>query len=152
MGRPRQRAQARHQYNRTDRISETVREIVATELERIGDERVDMVTVTNVVVDNDLQTAKVYYSALTAEAEGRAEEVAEGLEDVRWTIQRVVNGAIRARKTPQISFHPDDVLAAALRIDDIIAERVHPAGPSAEPDDAAEPGGAPQPGPGDGSA
>ena len=28
MGRPRQRAQARHQYNRTDRISETIREIV----------------------------------------------------------------------------------------------------------------------------
>jgi len=137
MGRPRQRAQARHQYNRTDRISETVREIVATELERIGDERVDMVTVTNVVVDNDLATAKVYYSALTAEAEGRLDDVDEALEELRWTIQKVVNGAIRARKTPQISFHPDDVLAAALRIDDIIAERVHPAGEGvdAESDD-----------------
>ena len=41
MGRPRQRAQARHQYNRTDRISETVREVVATELERLGDPYVD---------------------------------------------------------------------------------------------------------------
>lgn len=128
MGRPKQRAQARHQYNRTDRISETVREIVATELERLGDERVDMVTVTNVVVDNDLQTAKVFYSALVAEAEGRLDDVDEALEEVRWRIQKVVNGAIRARKTPQISFHPDDVLAAALRIDDIIAERVQPAG------------------------
>jgi ribosome-binding factor A len=122
----RQRAQTRHQFNRTDRISETVREVVATELERIGDERVDMVTVTNVTVDNDLNTAKVYYSALTAEAEGRLDEVAEALDEIRWPIQRAVNAAIRARKTPQIEFLPDDVLAAALRIDDILNHRVDP--------------------------
>ena len=128
MARPRQRAQARHQYNRTDRISETVREIVATELERLGDERTDMVTVTGVTVDNDLNTAKVFYSALTAEADGRIDDVAEALNEIRWPIQRIVNGAIRARKTPQIVFLPDDVLAAALRIDDIIAHRVLPAG------------------------
>lgn len=126
MGRPKQRAQARHQYNRTDRISEVVREVVANELERIGDERIDLVTVTGVVVDRDLHGAKVYYSALTAEAEGRLGEVAEALEEIRWPIQKAVNSAIRARKTPQISFHPDDVLAAALRIDDILANRVEP--------------------------
>lgn len=134
MARPRQRAQARHQFNRTDRISETVREVVATELERLGDERVDMVTVTGVTVDGDLATAKVFYSALVAEADGRGDEVAEALEEIRWPIQRAVNGAIRARKTPQISFHRDEVLSAALRIDDILAERVRPADPI-DPDD-----------------
>ena len=139
MGRPRQRAQARHQYNRTDRISEQVREIVATELERLGDERVDMVTVTGVTVDNDLNTAKVFYSALTAEADGRLDDVAEALEEIRWRIQRVVNAAIRARKTPQLVFLPDDVLAAALRIDDIINHRVFPAGEDVDGTDAAAP-------------
>ena len=132
MARPRQSAQRRHQYNRTDRISETIREIVATELERIGDERVDMVTVTNVTVDNDLNVAKGYYSALTAEAEGRLDDVEEGFAQIRWPIQQVVNRSIRARKTPQIEFHPDDVLAAALRIDDIINHRVFPAGESVD--------------------
>ncbi|MFN8052901.1 MAG: 30S ribosome-binding factor RbfA [Acidimicrobiales bacterium] len=135
MARPRQRAQARHQYNRTDRISETIREIVATELERLGDERVDLVTVTGVTVDNDLNTAKVFYSALTVEADGRLDGVADALEEIRWPIQRVVNGAIRARKTPQIEFLPDDVLAAALRIDDIINDRVHPAGAGVDADE-----------------
>lgn len=134
MARPRQRAQARHQFNRTDRISETIREIVATELERIGDERVDLVTVTGVDVDGDLATARVYYSAMTVEADGRGDEVAEALDEMRWTIQKVVNGAIRARKTPQISFHPDDVLAAALRIDDIIAHRIDPEAEAAAAD------------------
>ena len=68
----------------------------------------------------------MYYSALTAEADGHADEVDDALEEMRWGIQRVVNGAIRARKTPQISFHRDDVLREALRIDDLIAGRIEP--------------------------
>ncbi|HBX76849.1 MAG TPA: 30S ribosome-binding factor RbfA [Acidimicrobiaceae bacterium] len=124
MARQRQRVQARRQYSRTDRISESIREIVATELERIGDERLDLVTVTGVVVDSDLSTAKVYYSALTAAEASTSEDLAEGFEAVRWPIQRVVNKAMTARRTPQISFLPDEVLSAALRIDDILAQRV----------------------------
>jgi ribosome-binding factor A len=120
------RPASRQHFNRTDRISEAIREIVATELERHDDDRLELVTVTAVEVDGDLQTAKVYYSALTAEADGHADEVGDALEDIRWGIQKVVNGAIRARKTPQISFHPDDVLRHALHIDDLIAGRVEP--------------------------
>lgn len=116
----------RQRFHRTDRISELVREIVATELERIDDDRLQMVTVTAVDVDNELAAAKVYYSALVAEAEDRVAEVADALEEHRWPIQRVVNGAVRARRTPQISFHPDDVLRSALRIDDLLAGRREP--------------------------
>ncbi len=99
---------------------------MATELERLDDDRLQMVTVTAVEVDNELATAKVFYSALVAESEHRADEVAEALEEARWPIQRVVNGAIRARRTPQISFHPDEVLRHALRIDDLLAGRLRP--------------------------
>jgi len=138
MARPRQRAQARHQYNRTDRISETIREIVATQLERLGDERVELVTVTGVTVDNDLNVAKIFYSALVAESENRLDEVPEALAELRWPIQQIVNRSIRARKTPQIEFHTDEVLAAALRIDDILNNRVFPAGESVAADSTAE--------------
>jgi ribosome-binding factor A len=127
MARPRQRAQVRHQYNRTDRISQSVREIVATELERLGDERLEMVTITDVVIDNELARAMVYYSALTAAADDRLDEVPDALEEIRWRIQKVVNREITARRTPQIQFEPDEVLAAALRIDDILAQQQPPA-------------------------
>jgi len=127
MGRPSSRGRRspspRRQFSRTDRISEAVREIVATELERIGDERLDMVTVTGVVVDGDLATATVYYSALVAEQDGRLDEVADALDDVRRHVQIAVNNGVRARRTPQVSFRPDDVLASALRIDDLLAGR-----------------------------
>ena len=107
-------------FQRTDRIGELVREIVASELERIGDERLELVTVTAVKVDGALETADVFYSAFNAEADGRLDEVSEALDDVRWPIQRVVNRQVRARRTPQIRFRIDDVLNEALRIEEIL--------------------------------
>lgn len=101
-------------------MAETLRELVANELERIGDDRLDMVTVTSVKVDGDLSRARVYYSALTAESQGRDGEVAEALEDHRRKVQVLVNRAIRARKVPQVVFLADGVLANALRIEDVI--------------------------------
>ena len=109
-------------FQRTDRIGELVREIVASELERIGDERLDLVTVTAVKVDGSLERADVFYSAFTAHAEDRMDEVEEALEEVRWPIQQVVNRQVRARRTPQIRFRVDDVLNEALRIEEILQD------------------------------
>lgn len=116
----RRRPTAPRGYQRTDRISELVREIVASELERLTDERLEMVTVTAVDVDASLEHAVVYFSAMSAEEEGRLDEVEEALDDVRWRIQQVVNKQVRARRTPQIRFRPDAVLAGALRIEEIL--------------------------------
>jgi len=116
------RRSAPRQFSRTDRVSELVREIVASELERIGDERLELVTVTAVNVDSSLERADVFYSALQAESEDRSDEVAEALEEVRWPIQTVVNKEVRARRTPQIRFRPDQVLSSALRIDEILRD------------------------------
>lgn len=107
-------------FQRTDRIAEVIREIVASELERLGDERLEMVTVTAVKVDGSLDIADVFYSAFTAEEEGRVDEISEALEEIRWRIQKKVNVAISARRTPQINFQPDDVLKGALRIEQIL--------------------------------
>jgi ribosome-binding factor A len=113
---------APRQFSRTDRLGELVREVVASELERIGDERLDLVTVTGVQVDGSLEHADVFYSMLQAEADGRAEQVAEALEDQRWKVQQVVNREVRARKTPQITFRHDDVLTSALRVEEILRD------------------------------
>lgn len=118
----RRRPSAPRQFSRTDRIGELVREIVASELERIGDERLEMVTITAVNVDGALETADVFYSALGAEEEGRSDEVAEALEERRWKVQQVVNREVRARRTPQIRFRPDTVMTSALRIDQILRD------------------------------
>jgi ribosome-binding factor A len=118
---------APRQFSRTDRLGELVREVVASELERIGDERLELVTITDVDVDGSLEHADVFYSALQAEEDGRLEQVAEALEDQRWKVQQVVNREVRARKTPQITFRPDEVLTSALRVEEILRDLGSPA-------------------------
>ncbi len=139
---------APRQYSRTDRLGELVREVVATELERIGDERLDLVTITDARVDGSLEHADVFYSCLQAEEDGRLDEVADALEDQRWKVQQVVNREVRARKTPQISFRHDDVLRSALRVDEILRDMSSDEGASDDPDaGASEVEGAPSDGP-----
>jgi len=121
-------------FQRTDRIGEVIRAIVGSELERIGDERLHMVTVTAVKVDGSLDHAQVYYSAFSAEEDGRLDEVGEALEEVRWPIQQVVNRQVRARRTPQIEFRRDDVLLGALRIDEVLNEIANEGGSVADGD------------------
>jgi ribosome-binding factor A len=134
---------APRQFSRTDRVGELVREIVASELERIGDERLELVTITDVNVDGSLEHADVFYSALQAEEDGRLDEVAEALEEQRWPVQLVVNREVRARKTPQITFRPDEVLTSALRVEEILRDL----GGDTAADTAADTGGdAPEPG------
>jgi len=118
----RRRPSGPRQFNRTDRIGELIREIVASELERIGDDRLEMVTITAVDVAGDLEHASVYYSSMSADEEGRSEEVVEALEERRWKVQQRVNREVRARRTPQIRFRPDTVIASALRIDKILRD------------------------------
>jgi ribosome-binding factor A len=72
----RRRPSAPRQFSRTDRIGELVREIVASELERIGDERLEMVTITAVNVDGALETA-VCSTRTRCGGGGRSDEVAE---------------------------------------------------------------------------
>ncbi|MCP4434272.1 MAG: 30S ribosome-binding factor RbfA [Actinomycetia bacterium] len=127
-------------YQRTDRIGELVREIVASELERIGDERLELVTVTAVKVDGSLDTAEVFYSAMAAEEDDRLDEVVEALDEVRWPIQQVVNRQVRARRTPQIRFSPDEVLSEAMRIEGILNDIAAQA-PASDETDSPEPGG-----------
>lgn len=144
---PRRRSTAsRHvsrPFSRTDRIGELVREIVASELERIGDERLELVTVTDARVDGSLEHAEVFWSSLQAEEDGRLEEVAAALEEQRWKVQQVVNREVRARKTPQIAFRPDDVLRSALRVEEILREIEPTVQPDASSMSEGEPTGGP---------
>jgi ribosome-binding factor A len=99
-------------------VGETLREIIAEELVRIDDEKLEFVTVTGVDVDNELNRAIVFYDSL-AGADGD-EQILEALEHHRRRIQASINRQIHAKKTPILDFRPDDVIRAAERIDHIL--------------------------------
>jgi ribosome-binding factor A len=125
--RRRQGAATAHHVPRTARLNELLREIIAEELERIGDERLDMVTITGVDCDQDLNRAIVTYDSLSGEA-GDA-EILEALSSKRVKLQAAIGRQITARKTPILSFRPDEVIRSANRIEEILRANPIPVRP-----------------------
>lgn len=56
-----------HAYPRSVRLGETLREVLADELVRIDDERLEFVTVTRVDVDPEMNRAILYFDSLRGE-------------------------------------------------------------------------------------
>src|SRR4051794_37921183 len=103
--RPRQAASP-DDVPRTARMNQLLREVVADELERIGDERLEHVAVTQVEVDRELQRAVVYVDSLGGEAADAV--VLEALGHHRVRLQAAIGRQVRARRTPLLVFRPDE--------------------------------------------
>jgi ribosome-binding factor A len=128
-------------FPRTARINESMREVIAEELELLDDDRLVMVTVTGIDIDPDLSRAKVFYSALTT-----AGGAAEAFDEHRVRLQKAVGRQIRMKRTPLLSFVEDPAIAEGIKIERIIAVMPKPVdqpdldeGLDADADVAAEP-------------
>ena len=138
---PRRRpaATSAHKYPRTARMGELLREVIAEELERIGDERLELVAITSIDVDPELNRAFVYYDAYHGEAADV--ETQQALFDHRVRLQAAIGRQVRARKTPILDFRPDNVIRSAERIEQVLRDNPipqRPVDPNAEPSDDAE--------------
>lgn len=102
-------------YTRVDRVNELVREVVADELTRIDDERLQLVTVTGARVARDLAHAVVWFDCL-----GDPEAVAAALEGRRARLQAAVARQVRLKRTPELSFRSDPAIAAGSRVEEIL--------------------------------
>ena len=100
-------------YPRTARVNELVREVVAEELERIDDERLELVTVTGVDVEPDLRRAVVWFTSLT-------ESVDEVLAEHRVRLQAAIGRQVRMKRTPELAFRRDPAIASGRRVEDIL--------------------------------
>ena len=120
MSRPRKRSisSSAHRYPREARLNEILREVIADELTRIDDERLEFVTVTSVDVDAELNRGIVFFDSLAGEAGDQA--ILEVLEEHRRRIQSSIGKQVRAKKTPVLEFRPDEVIRAAERIDEVL--------------------------------
>jgi ribosome-binding factor A len=122
-------------YSRSARVGSTLQEIIAEELVRIDDERLSFVSVTGIDVDPELNRAIVFFDSLAGEEAD--DEILEALLDHRVRLQASIARQIRAKKTPILSFEPDQVIRSAARIEDILrADRERDNGGSAAPADS----------------
>lgn len=110
-----------------------LREILGEELERIGDPRLEWVSVTGVSVNPELSSATVFFSAL----EGADSDplVLEALADRRVRLQGAIGRQARLRRTPELHFQPDPGIRAGWRVEEILRD----IGPIGDSDDVGDP-------------
>jgi ribosome-binding factor A len=108
---------AGRRYPRSARVNEVIREVLATEIERLADtdERLVLLTVTSVESDPDLRRAKVLFASLEDDAR-------EALEESRIRLQALLASQVRMRWTPQLSFAADPVISNAQRVEDLLRQ------------------------------
>ena len=120
-GRRQPKGGSSHGYPRTARLSEVLREVIGDELTRIDAERLDLVTITAIDVDPEMNRAIVYFDSMFGE-EGD-EGVILALNEFRPRIQASINRQMHARKTPILSFRPDEVIRSAARIEELLRKK-----------------------------
>jgi len=117
-------------YPRTARINEVVRESLATELERMSDPRLSMVTITGVEVARDLRHAKVYYAALGREDEG----IETALRKATPHLRGVLGREVRMKYLPELDFILDPAIETGQRVEEILRS-IHADTPGPEGDE-----------------
>ena len=123
-------------YPRTARVNEVILEVLADELERMSDPRLELVTLTGVDVTRDLAYAKVYYSTMAASAAGDSESVDDdadrALSAAASHLRGLVGRQLRIRQVPRLTFVPDPGILAGQRIEEILRGIHHGAEPQDE--------------------
>lgn len=119
---PSRRRSSTAKYPRTARINESLREVIATTLEKVGsdDPRLELVTVTAVKTETDLRNATVFFSALDTDAD--MPQVIEALESKRKVLQGAVGRNVRMKHTPLLHFQPDTAITEGQRIEDLLGQ------------------------------
>lgn len=104
-------------YPRVARLNQVVREVLAEEIERVADfdDRLELVTITDVSVDPDMRHALVFVSRST-------DAISEALEEARPGLQHAVARQTRMKRTPLLRFLLDASLFTGERIETIIRD------------------------------
>ena len=109
-------------YDRTDRVSQKLQEILARLLlTDIQDPRVEGIEITDVEVTPDLKHASVYYMPLHDDEE-RREAIQEGLEHALGYLRREVAERLDTKYVPELDFQFDETIERARRIETILSD------------------------------
>lgn len=106
-----------HRYERTDRVAQLVRGVVASEMERL-DEAFEGTVITGVDVDRELSVAVVHYDVRDDDA---ADTAAAAFDEHHHRLQRALGAGTSLRRTPTLRFRRDQGAVAAERIEDLLA-------------------------------
>ena len=105
---------------RMRRVNEALREVLADGIEALGDPGIGFVTVTGVRATSDFAEAAVYVSVLGNDR--KRERSLRSLERAHGVLQSRIARELRFRRTPLLTFHYDETLDRALRLNDLLEQ------------------------------
>jgi ribosome-binding factor A len=115
--------------DRMRKVNEALRHVLADGVESLADPGLGFVTVTAVRASPDLGRAEVYVSILGTQK--RRTSSLRALDRATGVLQGRVAKELHLKRTPQLSFHYDETLDRAMRLNEIMAQDPSP---PAEPD------------------
>ena len=123
---------------RTAKAGELIRRVIASELEYIEDERLELVSLTGVDVDRDLHKAVIYFTTFDRDGDP---EIDEAFEEYRGRLRHAVSQGTQLRRAPELDFRSDSTLRSAARIEEILRQEAErPPVPDLDSGDASEAG------------
>lgn len=100
------------------KVNSILREVIAEELEKLSDSRLELVSVTGVDTAPNLRKAVVFVDAIAKDPE----EVLEALRAARPRLQREIGRQVKIKYTPILEFDLDHGVMAGERIEQILRE------------------------------
>jgi ribosome-binding factor A len=105
--------------DRMMRVNSTLREVLAEEIERMSDSRLELVSVTAVDTAPNLRSATVYVDVLAEEA---GEPALTALRGAAKRLQAVIGAQVRMKYTPTLEFAIDPGVTGGERIEKILRD------------------------------
>lgn len=113
------------------KVNSTLREVLAEEIERLNDNRLEMVSVTGVDTAPNLRHAIVYIDVLGSD---NGEGALDALQKAAKRLQSVIGQEVRMKYTPTLEFAMDPGVTGGDRIDRILRSLEHEGSQSSETD------------------
>jgi ribosome-binding factor A len=109
------------QSHRSARVADRIKEVVASALEgRVKDPRLGFVTVTDVRITGDLQSASIFYTVFGSDEERLA--TAAALKSATGLLRSEVGHALGTRLTPTITFFEDGLAETASSFESLLED------------------------------
>lgn len=98
------------------KVNSILREVLAEEVEKLSDERLELIAITGVDTAPNLRKALVYVDVLSDDHQ----DVLEALNHAAPRLQREIAKQVRIKYTPVLEFAIDPGIVAGNKIDEIL--------------------------------
>ncbi len=110
------------EYGRSSRVASQMQKELASILQRdIDDSRLGFITINEVVLSKDLASAKIYFTVLNADAQGKKNHL-KWLNELAPMIRHFLAKKMQLRHISELKFFYDDSFDTGIRVAELLSD------------------------------